>query len=78
MYDSQSTYVVYNQLSGGWITMSPNVTCCVSLKSYHPYLQPQKVTKNPKIYCIHSSLPKNAKSCSSFLGPLGVNMVALC
>jgi hypothetical protein len=32
----------------------------------------QKVSKNPKIYCIHSSLPKNAKSHFGFLGPLGV------
>jgi hypothetical protein len=41
------------------------------LESYHPYLQPQKVSKNPKNYCIYSSLPKNAKSCFGFLGTLG-------
>jgi hypothetical protein len=33
-------------------TISPNDTCSVSLESYNPYLQPQKVSKNPKIYCI--------------------------
>jgi hypothetical protein len=32
----------------------------------------QKVSKNPKIYYIHSSLPKNAKNCFGFLGLLGV------
>jgi hypothetical protein len=37
--------------------MTPNVTCNSSLESYHPYLLPQKVSKAPKIYCIHSSLP---------------------
>jgi hypothetical protein len=31
-------------------TMSPNVTWSVSLESYHPYLLPQKVSKNQKIY----------------------------
>jgi hypothetical protein len=35
----------------------------------------QKVSKNPKIYCIHSSLPKNAKSRFGFLGPLGVKLL---
>jgi hypothetical protein len=54
--------------------MSPNVTCSISLESYHPYLQPQKLSKNPKIYCIHSSLPKDAKSHFGSLGPLGVNI----
>jgi hypothetical protein len=43
-------------------TVSPNVTCNGSLESYHPYLWPQKVSKNPKIYCIHSSLPKESKT----------------
>jgi hypothetical protein len=32
----------------------------------------QKVPKNPKIYCIHSNLPKSAKIRFGFLGPLGV------
>jgi hypothetical protein len=43
------------------------------LESYHPYLQPQKVSKIPKIECIHSRLPKNAKNHCGRLGPLGVN-----
>jgi hypothetical protein len=30
-------------------TISPNDTCSISLESYNPYLQPQKVSKNPKI-----------------------------
>jgi hypothetical protein len=34
----------------------------------------QKVSKNPKNYSIHSSLPKNAKSRFGFLGPLGVKL----
>jgi hypothetical protein len=34
----------------------------------------KKVSKNPKIYCIHSSLPKNAKSRFGFLGLLGVKI----
>jgi hypothetical protein len=44
-------------------TVSPNVICNGSLESYgnHPYLLPQKVSKNPKNYCIHNSLPKDAK-----------------
>jgi hypothetical protein len=32
------------------------------LESYHPYLLPEKVSKYPKIYCIHSSLPKPTKT----------------
>jgi hypothetical protein len=51
--------------------MSPNVTYGVSLESYHPYLQPQKI---PKIYCIHSTLPKNAKSHFGSLGPLRIKI----
>jgi hypothetical protein len=43
-------------------TISPNDTCSISLESYNPYLQPQKVSKNPKIYCIHISLPRITKS----------------
>jgi hypothetical protein len=43
-------------------TVHPNVTCNGSLESYHPYLLPKKLSKNPKIYCIHSSLPKDAKT----------------
>jgi hypothetical protein len=33
------------------------------LKSYHPYLLPQKVSKNQQIYCINNTLFKNAKNC---------------
>jgi hypothetical protein len=36
--------------------------CSVSLECYNPYLQPQKVSKNSKIYCIHISLAKITKS----------------
>jgi hypothetical protein len=54
-------------------TMSANVTCSVSLEIYNPYLHPHKVSKNPKIYCIYNSLPKNAKSCFGSLGPLEVD-----
>jgi hypothetical protein len=42
--------------------MSPNVTCNGSLESYHPYLLREKVSKNLDIYCIHSNLPKLAKT----------------
>jgi hypothetical protein len=53
-------------------TMNSNVMCSISLESYNPYLHLQKVSKNPKIYCIHSNLPKNAKSCFGSLSPFGV------
>jgi hypothetical protein len=53
--------------------MSPNVICSVSLESYHP----QKVSKNPKVYCIHNNLPKNAKNHFGSLGPLGVNLFTI-
>jgi hypothetical protein len=33
----------------------------LELESYHPYLVPQKVSKIPQTYCIHSILSKNAK-----------------
>jgi hypothetical protein len=45
------------------------------LESYHPYELLQKVSENPKIYCIHNSLPKNAKNRFGYLGPLGVKRV---
>jgi hypothetical protein len=32
-----------------FLTISPNVTCSISLESYHPYLPPQKVSKILKI-----------------------------
>jgi hypothetical protein len=52
--------------------VNSNAIWSVSLESYHPYLQPQKVSKNPKIYYIYNSLPKNAKTYFGSLGPLGV------
>jgi hypothetical protein len=52
--------------------MSPNVAWNGSLESYHPYLPPQKVSKIPKIECIHSRLPKITKSHFGRLGPLRV------
>jgi hypothetical protein len=55
--------------------MSPNITCSISLESYNPYPHLQKVSKNPKIHCIHSSLPKNAESHFGSLGPLGIKFV---
>jgi hypothetical protein len=55
--------------------MSPNVTYSVSLESYHPYLPPQKVSKIPKIECIHSSLPRNEKSRFGSLRTLGVKIM---
>ena len=55
-------------------TMSPNIMCSISLKSYNPYLHPQKVSKNSKTYCIHSNLPKNEKSHFGSLSPLEVNL----
>jgi hypothetical protein len=45
------------------------------LESYHPYLPPQKVSKNLKIDCIHSILSKNTKSHFGCLGLLGVNIL---
>jgi hypothetical protein len=57
--------------------MSPNVTCGVSLESYHQYLPPKKVSKIPKIECVQSGLPKNAKNHFGCLGPLGVKHCAL-
>jgi hypothetical protein len=43
-------------------TMNPNVTCNGSLESYHPYLLLKKVSKYPKSYYIHSSMPKPEKT----------------
>jgi hypothetical protein len=55
--------------------VSPNVAWSGSLESYHPYLQAKKVSKIPKIECIHSGLPKTAKSHFGHLGPLGVKIM---
>jgi hypothetical protein len=54
-------------------TVNPKATWSGSLKSYHLYLLPQKVSKNPKIYYILSNLPKNTKSCFGFFRTLGIN-----
>jgi hypothetical protein len=48
-------------------TVNPNATWSISLESYHPYLLPQKVSKNSKSYWIHSSLPQNTKTVLAFL-----------
>jgi hypothetical protein len=55
------------------LTMNPNTTWSGSLESYHPYLAPQKVSKNPQTYCVHNTLLKSAKSRFGYLCPLGVN-----
>jgi hypothetical protein len=54
--------------------MSPNVAWSGSLESYHPYLQAKKVSKIPKIDCIHNGLLKTAKSHFDCLGLLGVKL----
>jgi hypothetical protein len=53
-------------------TMIPDTTWSGLLESYHPYLTPQKVSKNPQTYCIHNTLSKSAKSHFGCLRPLGV------
>jgi hypothetical protein len=53
--------------------MNPNATWNVSLESYHPYLQPQEVSKGPTTLGTYGSLPKNKKGRFVFLSPLGVN-----
>ena len=54
--------------------MSLYVTYSISLESYNPYLQSQKNSKNPKIHCIHSNLPKKCKeSFWPILGPFGLS-----
>jgi aminoglycoside N3'-acetyltransferase len=57
--------------------MNPNATCSVSLESYNPYLQPQIVSKNPKIYCIHNSLPKVQKAILATIVLKGLNDCSL-
>jgi hypothetical protein len=57
--------------------MNPNASWNGSLESYHPHLLPGKVSKNPKIYCIHSSLPKIQKSVLDFLGSSQVKKQSL-
>jgi hypothetical protein len=53
--------------------MNLNTTWSGLLESYHLYLPPQKVSKNPQTYCIHGILPKNAKNHLDCLCPFGVN-----
>jgi hypothetical protein len=42
--------------------VNPNATWNVSLESYHPYLQPQEVSKASTTSGTYGSLPKSAKS----------------
>jgi hypothetical protein len=37
----------------------------------HPYLGPQKVSKNPQTYFVYNTLPKSPKSHFDCLRPLG-------
>jgi hypothetical protein len=53
--------------------VNPNATWNVSLESYHPYLQPQEVSKGSTTLGTYGSLPKNRKGRFGFLSPLGVN-----
>jgi hypothetical protein len=52
--------------------VNPNATWSISLESYYPYLQPQKVSKTPQTYSVHNTLPKSAKSHFGYLCPLGI------
>jgi hypothetical protein len=52
--------------------MNPNMTCSVSLESYHPYLQPQKVLKNPIFFAFTAACPKPLNSIYGTHMPLGV------
>jgi hypothetical protein len=52
--------------------MNPKTTLSGTLKNYHQYVLSQTISKNPQIYCIHSSLPKSTKSCFGFLRTLGI------
>jgi hypothetical protein len=54
--------------------VNPNAIWNVSLESYHPYLQPQEVSKGPTTLGIYGSLPKNGKGYFGFLNPLGVKL----
>jgi hypothetical protein len=58
--------------------VNPNATWNVSLESYHPYLQPQEVSKGPTTLGTYGSLPKNGKGRFGFLNPLGVNSKVTC
>jgi hypothetical protein len=54
--------------------MSPNVICSVSLESYHPHLQPQKVSKNPKKLAFTTPCPKSLNSIYGTHRSLRVNL----
>jgi hypothetical protein len=54
--------------------VNPNATWNVSLESYHPYLQPQEVSKTPTTLGTYGSLPKIRKGRFGFLSPLGVKL----
>jgi hypothetical protein len=53
--------------------VNPNATWNVSLESYHPYLQPEEVSKTPTTLGTYGSLPKIRKGRFGILSPLGVN-----
>jgi len=57
--------------------LSPNVAWSSSLKSYHPYLHPEKVLKIPEKICIHSTVPKIAKSRFGRLGTLQIKFIII-
>jgi hypothetical protein len=42
----------------------------MTVESYHPYLTPQKVSKNPQAFCVYNTLSKGPFGC---LRPLGIN-----
>jgi hypothetical protein len=52
--------------------VNPNATWNVSLENYHPYLQPQEVSKTPTTLGTYGSLPKIRKGHFGFLISLGV------
>jgi hypothetical protein len=54
--------------------VNPNATWNVSLESYHPYLQPQEVSKGPTTLGTYGSVPKNGKGRFGSLSSLGVNL----
>jgi hypothetical protein len=58
--------------------MSPNVMCSISLESYHPYLQSQKVSKYPKLITFTVACPKSLNSIYGTHMPLGVNPSSAC
>jgi hypothetical protein len=57
--------------------VNPNATWNVSLESYHPYLQPQEVSKGPTTLGTYSSLSENGKGRFGFLSPLGVKRLGI-